>query len=304
MQKELKYLEILRETSYSIFPLAEDVMKEAFERAFAGQPFYNLVFTATNAASEPMSVEIFGKRNPYANPEAVKGLLADAEQAGYFKGNGDGTYTLTDQGAGAINATNQTFYGHINKINKFPADKLKELAGLLERLVESSAKAKFNNDGFCMEIGRAGHPKVDAGSLAQVDQLLDDLNAFRDDAHISAWTSTGVDGHTWETFSFVWNGEANTVEKLMEKLPFRRYTEEDYKKTLEALTQRGWIQSSADGYVVTEAGKKVREDAEVATDENYFAPWKVLSEGELARMGELLEELTQLNKSMVEQKAE
>jgi len=304
MQKELKYLEFLRETSSSIFPLAEDVMKDVVEKEFSGRPFYNLVFIATQVAPNPMSIDIFSKRNPYNNPEAMKERLEDAAQAGYFKGNGDGTYILTEQGVGAIDATNITFYGHINKVNKFPTDKLQELAGLLEKLVESSSKTKLKNDGFCLKIVRAGHPKVDSGSLAQVDQLIDVLLAFRDDAHISAWAVTGVDGHTWETFSFVWNGEANTAEKLMEKLPFRRYVEDDYKKTLLALTQRGWIQSGADGYVATDQGKKVREDVENATDENYFTPWKVLSERELVRMGELLEELTQLNKSMVEKKVE
>jgi len=113
------------------------------------------------------------------------------------------------------------FYDHINKVNRFPVEKLKELAGLLEKLVAACTKADFSSGVHCLNISHNGHPQMEPGSLAQIDQHLDDLNAFRDDAHIAAWTPTGVDGHTWEVLSFVWNGEANTAEKLVEQLPYR-----------------------------------------------------------------------------------
>ena len=85
-----------------------------------------------------------------------------------------------------------------------------------------------------------------------------------------------VDGHTWEVLTFIWNGDATTAEKLVERLPYRQYTADDYQVTLEDLVQRGWIEAGADGYCVTEAGKKIRDDAEDATNQNYFSPWKIL----------------------------
>ena len=124
---------------------------------------------------------------------------------------------------------------------------------------------------------------------------------LRDDAHIAAWTPVGVSGHAWEVLSFVWNGEANTVEKLVERLPFRNYSAEDFTQTLEDLTQRGWVEPGTDGYTITEKGKKIREDAEAATDANYLGPWKVLSNDELARLEELLTALKETNQSLIEQ---
>ena len=136
--------------------------------------------------------------------------------------------------------------------------------------------------------------------LYQVGTLFQE-HAFRDDSHISAWAPYGVNGHTWETFSFVWNGEANTVEKLAERLPYRNYTAEDYTKTLTDLTQRGWIEPSADGYKATAEGKKIRKEAEDKTNENHFSPWKVLTDDELVKLGELLNELKETNIKIVEE---
>ena len=134
---------------------------------------------------------------------------------------------------------------------------------------------------------------------------MNDIHAFRDDAHIAAWTPTGVGGHVWEVLSFVWNGEANTVEKLVERLPYRSYSSEDYTKTLDALTQRGWIESGEDGYKVTDAGKKIRDEAEVATNHNFFEPWKTLTDVEVTQLGELLANLKETNLKIAgENKAE
>ena len=137
--------------------------------------------------------------------------------------------------------------------------------------------------------------------MAQADQQIDDLHAFRDDSHISAWTPYGVNGHTWETFSFVWNGEANTVEKLVARLPYRNYTAEDYTKTLADLTQRGWIEPSDNGYKATAEGKKIREEAEDKTNENHFSPWKVLTDDELTKLGQLLNDLKETNNKIAEE---
>jgi hypothetical protein len=126
------------------------------------------------------------------------------------------------------------------------------------------------------------------------------MNAFRDDAHIAAFTPVGVSGQVWETLTFVWNGEANTIEKLVERLPFRFYTAEDYTKALEDLTQRGWIQPGDDGYTTTDAGQKIRDDAEAQTNTNYFGPWKVLSDEELTQLGDLLTGLKESNLKLVE----
>lgn len=223
MRDNLKTWQLMSDTSSSIYPLAQEVMREQFESRFSERRFYTPCLIASGLAPNPITVEVYSKRNPYANPSGINNLLVDMASAGYLDQDGNGGYLLSVKGATAVSSTNDTFYRHINKVDQFPADKREELAALLAKLVVAATEAELDNGNLCLNISFNGHPKVEADTLAVIDQRIDDLHAFRDDAHISAWTPTGVDGHTWEVLSFVWNGEANTVEKLVERLPFRNY---------------------------------------------------------------------------------
>lgn len=301
MRDERKVFDLMGETSASIYPLAQSIMGPQFEKHFSEQRFYGPTFLAAQIAPKPISVDLYGKRNPYSQPEGFKATLADATEAGYLNPDGNGGYVVSEKGANAIQTVHEAFYGHINQVNQFPVDKLKELEAILDKLVEACRKADLSNQCLFLNVSHNGHPRVEPATLARVDQRLDDMNAFRDDAHISAWTPVGVDGHTWEVLSFVWNGEANTVEKLVERLPYRTYLVEDYTATLNELVERGWIEPGQDGYAVTQTGKQIRDEAEAATDKNYFGPWKALSNDEVSRMGELLEELKETNLKIMEE---
>ena len=300
MRDEKKVFQLFGETSASIYPLARDVMRPLFEKYFSEQRFYQAIFFAYNVRPEPVTPELFLKRNPYAKPESVIEILVDAAEAGYLVADGQGGFQPAEKGYSAIEAVHKAFYAKANQINQFPDGKLRELTSLLAKLVESVDQSELAGSKICYKASRGGHIQVEPGTLAQVDQLLDDLNAFRDDAHIAAWTPVGVDGHIWEILTFVWNGVATTAEALNERLPYRQYTIEDYQGSLEVLVQRGWIEEGAEGYLVTDAGKKIRDEAEAATNENYFGPWNVLTDSELDRLGELLEELKETNLKMVE----
>lgn len=302
MRDEPKVWQVMSDTSGSIFPLAQDIMREEFEKYFTERRFYNPCLVASGLEPTPISVDVFSKRNPYGNPAGFEKLFADMASAGYLDKDDNGGYLLSKKGADAIDSTNETFYNYINQINQLAPDKGKELSVLLSKLVVAATETELTNGSLCLNITINGHPKVEADSLASIDQQIDDMFAFRDDSHISAWTPSGVDGHTWEVLSFVWNGEANTVEKLVERLPFRNYKAEDYAEALEDLTQRGWITSSDDGYKITDEGRKIREDAEAATNENFYTAWKSLSDDELEKLGDLLNELKEINQRIVEEK--
>ncbi|MCK5793444.1 MAG: hypothetical protein KAH12_01975 [Anaerolineales bacterium] len=300
MRGEKKVFQLFGETSASIYPLARDVMRPLFEEYFSEQRFYQAIFFAYNLSPDPITPELFLKRIPYAKPESVLEILEDAVEAGYLARDGQGGYLPAEKGSSAIEVVHDAFYTRANQINEFPDEKSKELASLLAKLVDSVDQSELAGGKICYIASHGGHIQVEPGTLAQVDQLLDDLNAFRDDAHIAAWTPVGVDGHTWEVLTLVWNGNATTAEALNERLPYRQYTVEDYKGSLEGLVQRGWIEEGAEGYLVTDAGKKIRDEAEAVTNENYFRPWKVLTDSELTRLGDLLEELKETNLKMVE----
>jgi DNA-binding PadR family transcriptional regulator len=275
-------------------------MDPLFEEIFSERRFYIPTFFASQISPNPVSAALLVKRTPYQNPEAVEKTLVDSVEAGYLKTENNGSYVVSQKGAQAIEDVHLAFYSHIVEINQFPAKKMRALADLLGKLVQACIQANLDNGTICLDISHNGHPGVEAHSLAKVDQYLDDLNAFRDDAHIAAWKPVGVSGQIWEALSFVWLGEKNTAAKLAEHLPFRGYTEEDYAQALNDLEKRGWIELSEDHYIINPDGKKLRDEAESTTNQIYFNPWKVLSEVELAELSELLIGLKTSNTEILE----
>jgi DNA-binding MarR family transcriptional regulator len=139
--------------------------------------------------------------------------------------------------------------------------------------------------------------------LAKIDQHLDDLNAFRDDAHLAAWKPYEVSGHAWEALTFVWRGEASTAEELVEKLSSRGHSVEAYTEALAGLVGRGWVEETSDGYRITEKGQALRQQAEEATDRIFFAPWACLDAAENAQLHDLLTRLGHNLQEMTEDSA-
>ena len=300
MSVQNEVFQLLGETAASIFPLAREIMVPLFEEKFEEQRLYQPTFMAFQLSPEMLTETIYLKRVPYSNPDALRENLADAVKTGYLEEEGAGGYKPSQKGREVIQLVHEKFYSHVNAINQFPVDKMKELAGLLRLLVEEVSKAELSTGILSLDLVRDGHPEVDSGTLAEVDQLLDDLNAFRDDAHIAAWAPIGESGQVWEALTFIWNGEASSAEELAEKLPYRSYTAEEYQAALDRLVALGWSEVGEGGYQLTSAGKELREKAEEETNTNYFKAWNALSDQDLNRLAELLRELKETNLKLVE----
>ena len=133
---------------------------------------------------------------------------------------------------------------------------------------------------------------------------LDDLRAFRDDAHIASWRPYGVDGRTWESLSFIWQGDANSASKLKEILPFRGYEEDDYADSLTKLVELGRIKKVEDGYSISSKGESLRLEAEETTNRVFFKPWQVLEDNEQNRLRTLLIRMKINLENLAEKEAE
>jgi hypothetical protein len=168
---------------------------------------------------------------------------------------------------------------------------MRRLAGLLRRLVESSAAASAPADKSHLHASRRTDPGAEVSLAAQLDQYLTDLNAFRDDVHIAAWQPTGVDGPTWEALTLVWRGEADTPEALAEKLAGRRLEPAAYAAALRSLAERQWVAERAGAYSATEQGRTIRQQVEDETDRMFYEPWGCLDDGEAQELRSLLSQL-------------
>ena len=145
MRDEKSVFQLFGETSGSIYPLSRDVMRPLFDEYFSEQRFYQPLFLAYNLTPEPISVDLYNKRNPYANPDSVQEILEDAATAGYLEKIGEGEYRLAKKGSFAIETVHEAFYSHVNQVNQFPAERLKELCSLMAKLVDSISQTDLGD---------------------------------------------------------------------------------------------------------------------------------------------------------------
>jgi hypothetical protein len=135
------------------------------------------------------------------------------------------------------------------------------------------------------DLGDRVHP------LVRIDQYLTDLNAFRDDAHLTAWQSYGFSAPAWEALAYIWRGEAETLGQLLEKLEPRGHSLAAYQAAVQELVSRGWVGEDDGVYRLTEPGRTQRQQAEYTTERLFSAPWSCLNQEDTDSLQALLAQL-------------
>ncbi len=279
--------ELLGQTLQAYHPFyQEDVLKWQSEIDVPGNWF------ALNAvrAIEPnaLTMEDVHRLAPYAAIERQRERHDDLVEAGCLEKISDDSYRLNDRGREVIEGFFRVAHVGMGKTEPLPMNELNQLRGLLDRLVEATLKAPEPAEKPVLEGSRWTDPGPEVAPSIAIDQSVTDLLRFRDDAHLAAWQLLGVDGRTWEAFTFVWREQASSAAALVERLPNRGHTEEEYADALQELEGRGWLSSEEGSYQATEEGRRIREQAESDTDGTYYAPWSVLDDEELDQLDDLL----------------
>jgi DNA-binding PadR family transcriptional regulator len=252
-----------------------------------------MLLMARAVEPDAISPERLWRRYPYGSLAKWTQSMATLTERQLLEAQGDGSYHLTPGGRALVTRLLKEFYAGLAGIEKSielecPAADLDRLAALLARIVTACLSASTDHFGLT-----DSHGLTPTGStLAQIDQALDDLNAFRDDAHLAAWRPLQVTGEAWELFTFLWRGEVQNADEMAEKTAFRGHAREAYQSALGDLIGRGWVRAASKGaYEVTDAGRQLREAAEAATDRNFYTPWQALNDSEVADLHELLARL-------------
>jgi DNA-binding MarR family transcriptional regulator len=89
----------------------------------------------------------------------------------------------------------------------------------------------------------------------------------------------------------IWREEADSPAALAEKLERRGHDQAAYAEALDDLRGRGWVEGQDGVYRVTEHGRSLRQAAEDATDQLFYAPWSCLNDGETHELRQLLTQL-------------
>ena len=264
----------------------------------------NLIQVAWGFRPDPVTPETFVKRTPYANPDDIVSRLAGAVERGWLEDLGGNRYTVSNRGMEVADGLFELGDRLFAALETLPGTELERLIALLFTVVETARQLPEPADKYALSWGAKFSRGPDAPLMVRARRFMLDLFSYRDDAHIAAWQPYGASGQEWEAFSMVWQGDASTAAELAEKLPYRHYDEAAYEEALQSLATRAWLVKEGQAYAATEKGKRLRQEAEDATDRYFDAAWVCLNEAEMEECKGLLGKLAAVLKPPEEELAE
>ena len=273
------------ETVHAFTPYYQEKTMAAMQDA---PPHWNILLVAAGQEPQPLTPEILYTVYPYTARPAIDEVVQEYVDQGALRNDGPGGYCLTEKGRAAYSTFFRVAHDAMDEIETLPEQESARLAALLERLVHSVEEAAEPAQKHAFRASRQSDPGEGATAATYIDQYLTDLHCFRDDAHIAAWTPSGLDGAAWEALTLIWRDEAHSAAELAEQLSAHSHLEKDYAKVLQDLTQRQLIEKRDGAFYVTDEGRRIRQEAEEKTDALFYAPWSALSDEEVAEMDQLL----------------
>lgn len=255
-------------------------------------------------APEPITPKHFLKRTPYVNPESVKQQLDKAAERGWLEAAGDGQYKLTAKSkevAENLFALAEQTFGDFETL---PDADLKRIVELLSKVVSKAGERPEPAAQWALAWGQKFDKGHSAPLMVQVRRRMLDLIYYREGGHIAAWQPYGVNGQAWEVLTYLWRDEAGTAAELAEKLSYRNYDEAAYAAVLTDLAERGWATQKDGKFVITQEGKRARQEAEDTTDRYFDTPWVALDKAETKELKGLLKKLAQAVKPPEEETAQ
>jgi len=233
---------------------------------------------------DTFSIEDFQQRDPFSNPEQFERLFPRLHMKGWIiPTRNDGQYEAAER---AREGVRQIVRAGDEQLAKFESVSDLDLHRLLQflRLIILANNAAPEPPQKWSVIKRFRVGNKNSPVIVQVRESLMDVFAYRDDAHLSAarphFNRAGI---VWNASSLVWSGEAVTVDKITEMLSFRGYERKDYAAALQAAVEVGWLEEtdSVGTYRATPKGSALREQVEKLTDEYFYCPWVMFSQGDL-----------------------
>jgi hypothetical protein len=250
--------------------------------------WYGWLLPALILEPEPISSAGLRVRAAYTAPQIIDERLLTAAAQGFLIPVSETEYRLTEPARVVARGVIDAAYAKMATLEPIPPDELEHLAALLGRLVGSCLAGPEPPGRWCIAWSRRSDAGDAAAVVQRIDQYLSDLGAYRDDAHLAAWQPLALDGIAWEALTFIWRGDATTLDELTQKLERHGYSRAEYAEALDDLVARGWVAGEAGAYRVTPAGQEIRQAAEDLTDDYFYAPWSCLDKQDVEELQDLL----------------
>ena len=256
------------------------------KRGYAESPAWMMI-QAKEFDPEPLTVEKLVIRATYSAPSLIQAILELLASEGWLDKQGN-YYSLTDAGHNILQNMDNRRRAILADYEPLPQNDLERMARLFRRVIDESFVCQGLPSQWCLIYSRRRAPDESASVLEHLVQYCGDMNALRDDAHMSAFWKYNVIGYTWEAFTYITNEQAQNAEDLVKQIGYRGFSRQEWHDSLEQLVIRGWLELDNNIYRVTSRGIAIREDVEQQTDQYFYAPWSCLSNGEIEELRELM----------------
>jgi hypothetical protein len=225
---------------------------------------------------------------PYARPDSFDEKMTETVRRGWLWKKDDG-FLLTFRGREVAQGISELSDRLFAKIESLPPPEMKRLLARLDKVVAKIKLLPAPTEKFAFALSLRFERDASAPLLARIRRRTIDLLAFYDDAQLAARQPHEVSGLLWETFTYIWRGDANTAPDLATQLSYRNYVEEDYAAALNELALRGWIvPMDAAHYAVQQQAAQMRQQVEKMTDRLFEAAFVDLSTAETAEFKQLM----------------
>jgi hypothetical protein len=287
---EHKLWNLTREALAAIRTHYEPVMERIITESGLDGWTWGLLLAAFTFEPETTTPARLQVRGPYTATDAYLTRLVAAAQKGYLAEAAPGEYRLMEAGRAEALRFIEEARAAMAEADPLPKADSERLSNLLDRLVQASLNTPFPPDIWCISLSHGLMPAA-SPPLPYIEQAISCLAAYRDDAHLAAWQPSGLSATALEALTFLWRGEADSLDALCERLAHRGHPRQVYAQALAKLRESGFIEGPDSAPQVTEAGRAFRDQVEADTDRYFFAPWACLDDAEKTQLANLLTRL-------------
>jgi hypothetical protein len=229
-------------------------------------------------------------RGPYTSSDQYLTRLEHTANKGFLVKVSKGSFRLSPEGREAVEEFIQVARDGMVSAELLPTQEALTLAKMLERLVNNCLDTLPPPDTWSITLSYKLMPAIDQ-PMPFIEQAISCLSAYRDDAHLASWQSSGLSATALESMTLIWRGQVSTLDELAEKLSFRDHPEKVYIDALAQLRARSYLSGYRNALHLTEEGNLFRDRVEAKTDRYFFTPWTCLSDAEKGKMAEILNQM-------------
>lgn len=249
-----------------------------------------LLFAALTFEPQTTTVERLQVRAPYVSEVNYRSRLQQLADTKFLVEPVPGEFRLTARGHKAVDRLIKSGREAMAKADPlFPEDG-QLLAKRLGELVQACLFTPPPPETWSIRLSSSLIPELDP-PLPYIEQAMSCLAAYRDDAHLAAWKTSGLSGPAMEALTMMWREKADSLDEIYRQLARRGFERHDYQVQINSLRKAGLVDGPDTSLHLTSSGRAFRQQVEKDTDHYFYAPWGCLSSAQKAELSCLLLDL-------------